>query len=78
MTLKEPHKTEIRFEVDPEELAIIDAHGSITGKCRTEVIRQVLANWSKETLHKATVYCRVAGVNPMQLDTNRNRRSEDK
>lgn len=64
-------KTEVRFEVDVQELSVIDGYCSATGKCRTEIIKSILEEWSGKQLHIATLVCRVAGVNPIQLDSSR-------
>jgi hypothetical protein len=64
-------KTEIRFEVDSKELAVLDGHCSAEGVCRTEVIKELLVDWSRKRLNSAIVICRVAGVNPMQPDGSR-------
>lgn len=66
-------KTEVRFEVDGSELSVIDGYCSGTGKCRTEVIRLILEEWSRNQLHISTLICRVAGVNPLPSDSGRNR-----
>lgn len=64
-------KTEVRVEFDPLDLAVVDGVCNGTGRSRTEVLREWLADRSKIELHKATVICRVAGVNPMRSDTGR-------
>lgn len=65
-------KTEVQFEVDGSELSVIDGYCSGTGKCRTEVIRLILEEWSRNQLHISTLICRVAGVNPAAPDSYRN------
>jgi hypothetical protein len=65
-------RTEIRFEVAVSEVAVLDGYCQATGKDRTTVIREVLGTWSKEKLHVATIVCRVAGVNPLHSESNRN------
>lgn len=67
------NRTEIRFEVEAQELSVIDGYCSGTGKCRSEVIRFILSEWSKNQLHIATLVCRVAGVNPLPSDSGRNK-----
>lgn len=66
------NKTEIRFEVDPHEVSVVDGLCNATGRSRTDVFREMLREWSSKKLHEASVICRVAGVNPMQPDTHRN------
>lgn len=56
--------TEIRFECDADEVSVLDGYCQATGKSRGEVMRQLLAVWSGEQLHVATLICRTAGVNP--------------
>lgn len=64
-------KTEVRFEVEAEELSVIDGFCSATDKCRTEIIKSILNEWSVKKLHESILVCRVAGVNPMASDTHR-------
>ena len=64
-------KTEVRFEVESEELSVIDGFCSATDKCRTEIIKSILSEWSEKKLHESILVCRVAGVNPMASDTHR-------
>lgn len=67
------NRTEIRFEVEAQELSVIDGYCSGTGKCRSEVIRFILSEWSKNQLHIATLVCRVSGVNPTASYPDRNK-----
>lgn len=62
---------EIRFEAKQETVAVLDGFCSASGKCRTEFINQLLDEWAKSKLHEATIICRVAGVNPTELELNR-------
>lgn len=64
--------TELRAEVPSSEVSVLDGVCSATGRGRTEVIREILSEWSKRRLHEASVICRVAGVNPMRPDGGRN------
>ena len=50
-----PRKAEVRFEVEAYELATIDAYCTATGKCRTEVIKSILSDWSDKKLHESSV-----------------------
>jgi hypothetical protein len=68
-------KIEIRFEVDPLELAVLDGHCSSEGMCRTEVLKELLVEWSRKRLNSAIVICRVAGVNPMRSDGGRSEKA---
>jgi hypothetical protein len=64
-------RTELRVEIPTEDMAVIDGYCSGTGKSRTDVIREVLAEWSQRQLHVATVICRVAGRNPFDPEGGR-------
>lgn len=59
---------EIRFEAEDADVSVLDGYCSARGKCRTEVIRQILKEWSEAKLHEATLICRVAGCNPTAPD----------
>lgn len=63
---------EVRFEANTETVAVLDGYCSAKGQCRTALINSILEQWASEKLHEATVICRVAGINPMAADTNRN------
>lgn len=64
-------KVEIRYEVPVFEVSVLDGYCSATGKSRTDVLRSLLSDWSRDRLHEATLICRVAGVNPMEQEGNR-------
>lgn len=64
-------KTEVRFEVEVEELSVIDGYCSATDKSRTEIIKTILSEWSEKKLHESILVCRVAGVNPTDTETHR-------
>jgi uracil phosphoribosyltransferase len=59
------------MEIDAADLAVLDGYCSATGKSRTEVIRQLINEWSSEQVHVATLICRVAGINPHQSESDR-------
>jgi hypothetical protein len=63
--------TEIRFELQRDELAVLDGYCQATGQDRTRVMRRILREWSDGKLHEAVVVCRVAGVNPAQSEPGR-------
>lgn len=63
--------TEIRFELPPGDLAVLDGYCNGTGKDRTKVLKEIIALWSAEKLHVATVICRVAGRNPFESEAIR-------
>lgn len=56
--------SEIRWEATAEETAVLDGYCSATGKNRTDVIRNLVKEWSKAKEHEAIIICRVAGINP--------------
>lgn len=64
-------KTELRVELVPDELTVLDGYVNATGKSRTDVLRQMLAEWSAKKLHESIVVCRVAGINPFAPDSDR-------
>lgn len=64
-------KTEISFEVDASEAAVLDGYCNAKGIKRTVVMRRLLKEWSDEKLHESILVCRVAGVNPAASGTPR-------
>ena len=62
---------EIRVELPDGDLAVLDGYCSATSKSRTDVIRSLLAEWSKRKHHEALVILRVAGSNPMVSESDR-------
>ncbi len=64
-------RTEISFEVSPEEVAVLDGYCSARNIKRTTVFRQLLKDWSAEQLHVATLILRVAGNKPEAAGSNR-------
>lgn len=64
-------KTEVRFEVEVEELSVIDGYCSANDKSRTEIIKKILGEWSEKKLHESILICRVSGVNPTATETSR-------
>ena len=59
-------RTEISFEVSPDEVAVLDGYCSAKGIKRTTVMKRLLKEWSDEKLHESIIVCRVAGVKPDQ------------
>lgn len=57
-------KTEIAFEVEREECAVLDGYCNARGVSRTVVMRRLLKEWSDEKLHEAVSIVRTTGVNP--------------
>jgi hypothetical protein len=64
-------KTEIRLEVQGHEVSVLDGYCSAYDRSRTDVMREILADWSSKKLHEATVIYRVAGVNPVGPEGDR-------
>lgn len=64
-------KTEIRFETDAEDVAVLDGYCAATGRARTEVLRELLAKWSEARIHEATIILRVAGRIPTLPESDR-------
>lgn len=64
--------TEISFEISADEASVLDGYSSAKGIKRTQVLRQILKEWSEEQHRVATVICRVAGVKPDVTGGNRN------
>lgn len=72
MPTKQQHQgsrkvAEIRVEVPDEHLAVLDAYCSASSESRTDVIKELLAEWSRRKFHEATLILRVAGRNPATL-----------
>ena len=63
--------TEIRVELPAHECSVLDGYVQATGKTRTQVMRDLLRDWSDAKLHEATLILRVAGRNPGTSETNR-------
>ena len=57
-------RTEITFEVTAAEAAVLDGYCSAKRIKRTQVMRQLLKEWSDEKHHEATLIIRVAGNKP--------------
>jgi len=66
-----PKRSEIRFEIPDEDLAVLDGFCAADNSDRTTVIRSILSEWSKSKLREATLICRVAGINPLSPDGQR-------
>lgn len=64
--------TEISFEIPAEEAAVIDGYSNAKGIKRTQVLRQILKEWSEEQHRVAIMICRVAGCKPEDTGAHRN------
>jgi DNA integrity scanning protein DisA with diadenylate cyclase activity len=63
--------TELRMELPTDEVSVLDGFCSAWKRSRTDVVREMLADWSSKKLHEASVICRVAGVNPTSPERGR-------
>ena len=64
--------TEISFEVDAEEAAVLDGYCQAHGIKRTIVMRRLLREWSDIEHRAAIMIVRVAGSKPEAAGSNRN------
>ena len=62
---------ELRCEIKDFTAAVLDGYCSASGKCRTEVVNEILNIWATQKHHESVLILRVAGVDPMQPDTER-------
>lgn len=53
---------ELRVEIPIFTTAVLDAYCSASGKCRTELVNEILADWAHKEHHRARIILRVAGV----------------
>ena len=67
----EVRRTELRFEVDADDCAVLDGHCQATGEDRSTVLRRLLRDWSVREKHRAIVILRVAGGNPAGPEARR-------
>ena len=56
---------ELRVELPDFTTAVLDGFCSATGKCRTELVKQILGDWAIQKHYESTIVLRVAGNNPM-------------
>jgi hypothetical protein len=63
--------TELRVQLPPEEVSVLDGYCQGTGQDRTKVIRRILKDWSDAKLHECIVVLRVAGRNPPSSEGGR-------
>ena len=62
---------EIRLDIDGDDLQIMDGFCNATGETRTSIVRGLIAKWSRDQLHIATIVCRMARVNPLATESHR-------
>lgn len=67
--------SELRCDIKDFTAAVLDGYCSATGKCRTEVVNEVLGMWASQKHREATVILRVSGVDPVSPDTERKGKS---
>lgn len=60
---------ELRCEVPKRVLDVFDALAAANRTSRAEEVVRALTALSDEHIHRATVICRVAGVNPSERDS---------
>ncbi len=63
--------TELRVEVEKDELTVLDGYVMATGTSKAEVIRKLLKQWSDSKMHEAIVICRMTRVNPTDPEPSR-------
>lgn len=64
-------RTEISFECTAAETAVLDGYCHAKNIKRTQVMRQLLKDWSEMKLHEATLILRVAGNKPGSAGVDR-------
>lgn len=52
---------DVRTKLDPESNRVLDAVAHATGRDKSAIVREVMADWAKGEVHKATIILRVAG-----------------
>lgn len=65
-------RTEIRFEVEQDDVAVLDGYCQGGGLDRATVMRRILREWSERVLHQSMVVCRTTGRNPFATERRRN------
>ena len=63
--------TEISFEVPAHEASVLDGYCQAKGIKRTQVVRNILREWSEAKHREAMMICRVAGSKPDESGQNR-------
>ena len=64
-------RVEIRFELTPGDVDVLDGYCQASGATRTDVFKRLLKEWSDQKLHEAILVCRVARVNPAAPESGR-------
>ena len=63
--------SEVRFDIPLEDLSVLDAYCTASGKKRTVVMAMLLLDWTKSKRYEAMMICRVAGINPNAPESGR-------
>ena len=61
---------EILFELPASDVSVLDGIAR-RRESRTDIMRNILKDWSDAKLREATLICRVAGVNPAASEYGR-------
>ena len=59
---------ELRVELPRIDLNVVDGFSMANNRSRTEVVAEIIAEWSKEKHREAMMICRTAGFNPDGAD----------
>lgn len=51
---------DVRSKLDAETNRVLDAVAHATGRDKSAIVREVMATWAKEEVHRATVVLRLA------------------
>jgi predicted transcriptional regulator len=60
MTEPSDDLVDIRSKLDPDSYQVLDAIARATGRDKSAIVREVMANWAKEEVHRATMVLRLA------------------
>jgi len=63
-------KSEVRFDIPLEDMAVLDAYCLCNNLSRTAVIQNLLLDWTQDKRREATMICRVAGINPIRSESD--------
>ena len=51
---------DLRSKLDPDTNRVLDAVAHATGRDKSAIVREVMAEWAKSEVHRATVVLRLA------------------
>jgi predicted DNA-binding protein len=60
MTEPSDELVDVRSKLDAETNRVLDAVSHATGREKAAIVREVMAAWAKEEVHRATVVLRLA------------------